>query len=162
MADLLVKLYDLNYNFSPDLSEKGVAVKKACIIDKNIILDFIKTNFPEDPSWPHECEFALFNNPPSCHIAVKNKEIIGFSCYDATAKGFFGPMGVKKDFRKMGVGRGLLIRSLYSMKENGYAYAIIGWPAKNAVEFYKKNVGAIEIKDSPPGKSIYKNSAFQE
>lgn len=162
MADMLVKLYasELISN-EKELSEEGIFIKKASIIDKNTILNFITDNFPDEPVWANECEYAMFNNPISCHIAIKSGEVIGFSCYDATARGFFGPMGVKEIYRKKGVGRELLIRSLLSMKEIGYAYAIIGWPAGRAIEFYKKTVNAILIEDSPPSKSIYKNTISQ-
>lgn len=163
MSDMLVRLYERDYDSIKDeLIKDGITVKKACILDKDVILQFIRENFSDAPMWPNECEYALFNNPISCHIAVKNKEIIGFSCYDATAKGFFGPMGVKDSFRGKGVGKELLFRSLASMKENGYAYAIIGWPAHSAARFYQTQVSAIEIPDTPPNKSIYKNSVTQE
>jgi len=163
MSDMLVKLYAIEYACSEvKLSASGITVKKACIIDKNIILDFVKTNFSDETGWINECEYALFNNPISCYIATKDKKIIGFACYDATAKGFFGPMGVIEEFRKKGIGKELLLKSLLSMKENGYAYAIIGWPTKNAADFYKKLVNAKIIEDSPPNKSIYRNSISQE
>lgn len=163
MADMLVKLYAIEYNSNEDeLLTDAVSMKKACAVDKNIILEFVKTNFPDEPVWVNECEYALFNSPTSCYIAVKNKELIGFACYDATAKGFFGPMGVKEYYRKKGIGRALLIKSLNSMKESGYAYAIIGWPAGSAIEFYKRTVNASIIEDSPPNKSIYKNCISTE
>jgi GNAT superfamily N-acetyltransferase len=158
MADMLVKLYaledDIDYT---DLKKLNVSVKKAFITDKNIILEFIKKNFPDSPGWVHECEYALFNNPVSCYIAVKDKEPAGFACYNATARGFFGPTGVKKEYRNCGIGKVLLKRSLLSMKEEGYAYAIIGSAASDAMDFYKKTVNAVIIEDSPPNKSIYKN-----
>ena len=162
MSDMLVKLYAIDYKFNEELSLNGIIIKKACIVDKEIIINFVKANFPNEPAWVHECEYSLFNSPISCYLAVQNKEIIGFSCYDATAKGFFGPMGVKEKYRKQGVGLELLLRALSSMKESGYAYAIIGWPARKAIDFYKKNVNAVEIDDSPPNKSIYRNSVLQE
>ena len=40
------------------------------------------------------------------------------------------------------------------MRELGYAYAIIGWPANSAVSFYKKCVDAIMIDESSSG--VYK------
>jgi hypothetical protein len=39
--------------------------------------------------------------PISCFIAVYEKSIAGFACYDATCKDFFGPTGVKKEFKGM-------------------------------------------------------------
>jgi GNAT superfamily N-acetyltransferase len=161
MSDMLVKLYTLKDTIFEDLSSNNIIIKKPCITDKDAILSFVNQNF-RDEQWTNECEYALFNNPISCFIAVKDKELIGFSCYDATAKGFFGPLGVKDAYRKMGVGKALLKRALYSMKEYGYAYAIIGWVAEEGIRFYQKSVNAVLIEDSPPHKSIYRNMLSQE
>ena len=48
----------------------------------------------------------------------------------------------------------MLLKSLESMRELGYAYAIIGWPANSAIGFYKKCAGAIMIDEKSSG--IYK------
>jgi GNAT superfamily N-acetyltransferase len=159
MSDMLVKLYALDENddYIRDLQAKGIIIKKAFIADRDRILDFIRKGLPDHDGWIHECEYALFNNPVSCYIAVKNKEVIGLACYDATTKGFFGPTGVREDQRKQGVGKALLKKSLFSMKESGYAYAIIGWAAESAIKFYQETVNAVIIDDSPPQKSIYRN-----
>ena len=155
MPDLLVKLYDLKENdYENCLQDKGISIHKAHIADKSRILAFVRTNFNEN--WANECEYALVSNPIYCYIAVKNKEPIGFACYDASSKNFFGPLGVKETERHHGVGKVLLHKCLESMKESGYAYAIIGW-VEDALEFYKKEVDAIVIEDSPPNKSGYKN-----
>ena len=163
MSDMIVKLYAQDFKSSEDeLLKEGIVVKKAYIGDRDIILQFVRENFDNESVWTAECEYALFNNPITCHIAVKNKKIIGFACYDATTKGFFGPTGVQESFRGKGVGKELLIRSLLSMKESGYAYAIIGWTATDAIEFYKKTVNAVKIPKSAPNKSIFKNSISQQ
>ena len=52
-----------------------------------------------------------------------------------------------------GVGKALLIASLWGLHELGYVYAIIGHAGPTA--FYQKAVGAIVIPDSDPG--IYTN-----
>jgi ribosomal protein S18 acetylase RimI-like enzyme len=158
VADLLVKLYELED--IPDytsLKKQNIVIKKAFTGDKSVILDFVKTNFPGAPGWVSECEYALFNNPVSCFIAVKEGELAGFACYDAAARGFFGPLGVGEKYRKSGIGRYLLKQALLSMRDYGYAYAVIGWAAENALEFYRKAVNALVIEDSPPNKSIYRN-----
>ena len=155
MPDMLVKLYDLPEKSDAErLRGEGIVVKRALIPDKARILEFVRANFGD--GWTHECEYALFNNPISCYIAVKNREVIGFACYDATARDFFGPIGVKSEERHSGVGRELLIRCLLSMKEAGYAYAIIGWVG-HAAPFYEKTVNAAVIPDSTPEKSVYHN-----
>ena len=43
---------------------------------------------------------------------TREKELIGFACYEATARNFFGPMAVLESERKKGVGRALLLKAL--------------------------------------------------
>lgn len=151
MADMLVNLYNIpsSYNIEEKLLEKGIRIKKALAPDRSRIIDFSRTCAKEDYS--DEVTVAFSNNPITCYIATKDKKIIGFACYEATAKDFFGPMAVSESERKMGVGKALLLKSLKSMQELGYAYAIIGWPAKSAVDFYKKCVDAIMIGKKSAG-----------
>lgn len=155
MPDMLVRLYNMPEIDNSRAQKEGVAVKRAMALDKTKILTFVRENF-EDEGWVSECERAIFNDPISCYIAVKDEEVIGFACYDATAKGVFGPMGIKETARGKGIGEALLRACLHSMKEKGYAYAAIGW-VTDAVEFYKKAVGAEVIEGSLPEKSVYKN-----
>ena len=138
MADMLVKLYNIpnSYEIEKKLSEEGIKIKKALAPDRSRIIDFSRACAKEDYS--DEVTAAFSNNPITCYIATKEKKIIGFACYEATAKDFFGPMAVLENERKKGIGKALLLKSLESMQEFGYAYAIIGWPAKSAVDFYKK------------------------
>ena len=63
-------------------------------------------------------------------------------------------MAVLESERKKGIGKALLLKSLESMRELGYAYAIIGWPTNSAVRFYKKCVDAIMIDENSSG--VYK------
>lgn len=154
MADMLVKLYDLKSNeklFS-DLLRQGIQIKKALAPDRRKILEFVKDNFEEN--YVDECKSAFTNNPITCYIATENKNIIGFACYESTAKNYFGPMGVQESERGKGIGTALLNKCLMSMWEMGYGYAIIGWPTKSAIGFYEKTVQAQLIADSSPG--IYK------
>lgn len=154
MADMLVKLYNIpnSYAVEEKLSEEGIKIKKALAPDRSRIIDFSRICAKEDYS--DEVNAAFSNNPVTCYIATKEKKIIGFACYEATAKDFFGPMAVLENERKKGIGRALLLRSLASMQELGYAYAIIGWPARSAVDFYKKCADAIMIDEKSSG--IYK------
>ena len=93
MPDMLVKLYnivdnDLNIK---GLKDKGIEIKRALSPDKHRILAYIENTFGD--SWASECDVAFSNKPISCFIAVKDREIIGFGCYDATAPNYFGPTG---------------------------------------------------------------------
>lgn len=159
MADMLVKLYNISDDLDliKKLTNDGIQIKRALAPDKIKILKFIENNSESNwpleskESWISECDAALSNNPPTCFIAVKEKSIVGFACYNATGKGFFGPMGVLIKNQKKGIGKILLLKSLLSMWEEGYGYAIIGWPAKSAMDFYMKTVGAEVIENSSPG-----------
>ena len=100
-----------------------------------------------------------YRDPPKgVFIAVRKEpkqkaEVLGFACYDATVKGFFGPTGVAKAERGKGIGVALLLATLHGMKDEGYGYGVIG--GAGPVDFYKKCCGAIPIEGSSPG--VYRN-----
>ncbi|MFT6898281.1 MAG: hypothetical protein ACJA13_002701 [Paraglaciecola sp.] len=152
MPDMLVKLYTL-----PDISQQkaqieksGIIFKRALAMDKGLILPFIRRSFPKaQSSWASECEVALLRQPTACYIAVAQKEIVGFACYDTSAKGFFGPLGVSDMHTKQGIGKVLLILCLQAMEMEGYGYGIIPWVS--SVDYYQKVLGAEVIKGSEPG-----------
>jgi GNAT superfamily N-acetyltransferase len=74
---------------------------------------------------------------------------VGFACYDVASKGMFGAIGVKEGYRKQGIGTALLLACLHAMKDEGYAYAVIGWVASE--DFYAHAAGATVIPGSEPG-----------
>lgn len=94
-----------------------------------------------------------------CFVATENGKILGFSCYDSSAKGFFGPIGVDPERRGEQIGRNLLIKTLDAMWEYGYGYAIIVWVTE-AESFYRRVVGAEFIKGGNPENSVYSNLIF--
>lgn len=149
MTDMLVRLYEI-----PDLSEYaeemeriGVLIRRPNVWEKPLLLDWVNTHF--NLSWTLECEMAFTTRPPSCFIAVKDMALIGFACYDCTRMNFFGPTGVVEQARGKGVGSTLLLSCLYSMRDSGYAYAIIGGVGPSS--FYARTVGAMTIEGSSPG-----------
>ncbi len=154
MADMLVKLYNIphSHDIEKNLLKSGIRIKKALAPDRSRIIAFSRTCAKDDYS--DEVKAAFSNNPITCYIATREKEIIGFACYEATARNFFGPMAVLESERKKGVGKALLLKALESMWELGYAYAMIGWPTKSAVGFYKKCVDAILVDEKSSG--VYK------
>lgn len=99
-------------------------------------------------------------SPGKCFIATKKGKLLGFACYDASAKGFFGPIGVLTSERGKNIGTLLLLlRTLEAMREYGYGYAIIGWVSE-AEQFYRKTVSAEYIKNGEPENSVYSNLIF--
>lgn len=150
-GDMIVNLMQLPKIPAP---EKGIQIKRALIVDKELILNFIKESFPGAGGWVWETEKALMQNPGRCFIAVKDKEIVGFACYDSTALDYFGPTGVRSDMRGKGIGKVLLLRTLYAMREAGYGYAVIG-AVSDAAEFYEKTVDAHFIDGGELKNTIY-------
>jgi GNAT superfamily N-acetyltransferase len=149
MSDMLVKLYQLNWDAGVMLAQahRGVCIRKPIGPEKHAIIDWVRHHF--SAGWASEADVAISREPGACFIAEKADRLIGFACYDATALGFFGPIGVHEAFRGTCIGSALLRACLLDMKLKGYGYAIIG--DTTAFTFYEKTVGAIEIKDSTPG-----------
>ena len=151
MTDMLVKLYNL-----PPLeavlaqqTAKGVTIRRAIPPEKHNILQWIRVNFSE--FWVSEADIAMSRSPIPCFVAIEDAHLIGFSCHDISAKGFFGPTGVGEKGRGRGTGAALLLASLHDLHAMGYAYGIIG--GVGPIEFYERVAGATVIPDSTP--SIY-------
>lgn len=152
MSDMLVKLYELPdmAGINKEMKERGIDIRRAIAPEKHVIASWVGRTF--GAAWESECEVAFSNHPVSCYVAVENGKLIGFSCYDSTCKGFFGPTGVDEAARGKGVGKALLLKCLYAMEAQGYGYAIIG--GAGPADFYSRVVGAVPIEGSKPG--IYK------
>jgi ribosomal protein S18 acetylase RimI-like enzyme len=151
--DMLVKLYDLDddWYFIAEQKSRGVTIRKPIGPEKHLIIEWVAETF--GPAWAAETDAALGNRPWTCFAAVKEEAFIGFACYDATALGFFGPIGVAPSHRGNGTGKALLLACLLDMKLKGYGYAMLG--AVKDTEFFKKTASAVEIPDSTPG--FYRN-----
>ncbi|MDB5538683.1 MAG: hypothetical protein JWQ89_410 [Devosia sp.] len=151
MGDLLVRLYDL-----PEMAAEarviaaGITLRRALPPERHVVTAWVRHHFGED--WVSEVKMAMSQQPVTCWLAVRDGELLGFACHDATAKGFFGPTGVAETARGRGIGEALLITTLRGMREAGYAYAVIGDPGP--VEFYQKRLDALLIPGSSPG--LYK------
>ena len=152
MQDMLVKLYDLPAGAetaAPD--DQGVVIRRAMAPDMLRVLEFVQGL--SGKSATGECAMCFQTHPISCYVATRGKTIVGYACYNATAPDFFGPTAVLKEERGKGIGKALLLRSLASLREQGYGYAIIG--GVGPAEFYEKCVGATLIPGSTPG--VYKD-----
>ena len=149
-GDMIVSLTHLpSYTLEPT-----VKLKRAFITDLPAVEAFIRAHFSE--GWVYEMTRAMLQDSGKCFIAVENREVIGFACFDGTARGFFGPTGVRPDAQGRGIGTALLIRTLEAMRDYGYGYAIIGW-VDDAAPFYEKTVGAQFIPGGTPDNSVYAN-----
>ncbi|MAU15584.1 MAG: GNAT family N-acetyltransferase [Muricauda sp.] len=154
MQDMLVRLLEL-----PDISEKeknlfeneGIVFKRPITPEKSIVVNWVGKHF--STNWADETEAAFTTLPVNCFVAQREQEILGFACFESTAKNFFGPTGVLPTERGKGIGKILLIKSLCALKEMGYTYAIIG--GVGPISYYERVVDAKIIEKSE--KSIYQN-----
>ena len=153
MSDMLVKLYNLPEveSLIKKINDRKIEIRTAMAYEKFDVVEWVRNSFGR--KWASECDVAFSNNPISCFIAVEGGTIIGFACYDSTCKDFFGPMGVSRMKRGIGIGKALLLSCLHTMASNGYAYAIIG--AMGPSVFYTEAVDAVIIEGSSPG--IYRD-----
>jgi len=134
------------------MKEMGITIRRPIGPENYAVIRWIDRHFGS--GWAGEAENAFFRSPKGMFIAVRDEDsaMLGFGCYDATVKGFFGPTGVDEAERGKGIGSAILMACLQGMKEEGYGYAIIG--SAGPVDFYKKICGATVIEGSSPG--VYK------
>lgn len=147
--DMLVKLYEVQSDDELDrhLAERNFHIRPALAPELQVISEWIRPRFGS--GWVGEATVAICRQPVACLIATRARELVGFACYDATARGFFGPTGVDASVRGNGIGKALLIRTLLAMRDQGYGYAVIG--GAGPMDFYRTTVGAIPIEGSAPG-----------
>ncbi len=144
--DMLIRLYE------PVLTREAYTasasdVRKPLAPEHDLVFAWIARHFTL--GWASEARVALGNRPASLFIATGAEALIGFCCYDATARGFIGPIGVAEQARGSGVGGALLHACLHDMRTMGYGYAIVG--AVGAPEFFRRVAEATEIEGSTPG-----------
>lgn len=87
MADLLVKLYERRAE--PETCAGNIRIFRPLPPDRTAVVDFVRRTFGE--KWASECETAFFGFPVRMWIAADGGKVVGFACYDCTARGFFGP-----------------------------------------------------------------------
>jgi GNAT superfamily N-acetyltransferase len=149
MPDLLVNLLKLPplEPVMQEMNNANIIVRRAQPFEITQTMDFIEREF--SAAWADEISVGFANKPVSVYIATVDREIIGFAAYECTRRGFFGPTGVVERMRGRGIGKALLLASLWGLREMAYVYGIIG--RVGPIGFYEKEVGAIVIPDSDPG-----------
>lgn len=143
--DMLVKLYPHGAHAGP--APDGVVVRKPLGPEHGLLVRWVAANFPA--GWVSEVQVALANRPVSAWIALRDRRLAGFACYDATARGFFGPIGIEAADRGAGLGAALLRACLRDMRAVGYGYAVVG--DAGAPAFFARVAAAVPIEGSAPG-----------
>lgn len=149
MPDMLVNLLKLP-PLAPELDglrRAGLSVRRAQAWELTPVREFVARRF--DGRWADEISVGFARQPVSVFVALREGRLAGFAAYECTCRNFFGPTGVAEGERGRGLGRALLLASLWAMREMGYAYAVVGGVGPAA--FYERAVGAMLIPDSSPG-----------
>lgn len=143
--DMLIALASLPAAHAPP----HLRIHKPIGPEHDLVAAWIGRHF--SPAWASEARAALANRPLTLFIATHGAptELLGFCAYDATARGFVGPIGVLHAARRSGIGAALLLACLHDMRAMGYSYAVAG--AVGAPDFFRRVAGAIDIPNSTPG-----------
>jgi ribosomal protein S18 acetylase RimI-like enzyme len=152
MQDMLVSLITLPEISTLEnklLSRNSIVIRRPIAPEKKLLVQWVENTFGN--YWASETDVAFSKHPIRCFVAQTKSKPIGFSCYDTTSRGFFGPTGVDSAYRGIGVGKILLVKALKAMREMNYGYAIIGGVGPAA--YYEKTIGATLIEGSE--KNIY-------
>lgn len=151
MTDLLVNLYSHRLDgLGARVADVDAVIRRALPPELHIVASWAETHF--SAYWGSEVRVAMAHQPPGCLVATVDGALVGFACYDATARGFFGPTGVDPSHRGRRIGLALFYHALIAMKSMGYTYAIIG--AAGPISFYAEAVGAIAIDTG--GEDLYR------
>lgn len=135
----------------PDLDASmaaaGVTIRRPLAPEAKLVVEWVAEKFGN--GWSSETAVAISRQPPTCFIATRDAQLVGFACHKSIARGFFGPTGVDEGARGLGIGHALLRACLFDLRTMGYGYAIIGDVGPSG--FYEKTVGAMPIPNSAPG-----------
>jgi hypothetical protein len=145
--DMLIRLYALDAPPFVRSVTEGVVIRKPIGPEHATVSTWVGAQFTA--GWASEAQVALANRPVSLWIAAREGSLLGFACYDATARGLVGPIGVAGDARRKGLGAALLLACLHDMRSTGYAYAVVGDAGEP--DFFSRVAGAVAIADSVPG-----------
>ncbi|HNP34727.1 MAG TPA: GNAT family N-acetyltransferase [Woeseiaceae bacterium] len=151
---MLVRLYALSDVAATieRVAAQNIMIRRAMAHERDDVVDWVRQHFPQESRpWGSEVAIAVSRTPATCYVAIRDRQMLGFACFDATALGFFGPTGTAESERGLGIGAALLVASLRAMSNAGYAYAIIGGVGEQVRGFYERCVGATEIVGSTPG-----------
>lgn len=118
---------------------EDVVIRRARPKDRERTLAAVDRMFAR--AWWFETSLAFKADEPTCIIAERDGEVIGFADYDATNFGLFGPTGVDESLRGKKVGAVLLRVCLREMRALGYPYALIPTDL-DRLNFYNREGGA--------------------
>src|SRR5690242_19267700 len=96
-----LSLIEANPALEQRLAASGIGIKCALAPELELATGWVWQKF--GAGWAGEMTVAFSRQPPTCFLATRDQELLGFSCHEATARGFFGPTGVDEAARGQGI-----------------------------------------------------------
>lgn len=153
MTDILVPIHGLP-SPHPALeaqSRNGIHIRRALMPEASAIRSWVGEHFARQ-GWLDELAGALAQTPCRCVIAVRGtSELVGFLCFDVGFRGFLGPGGVARAYRRQGIFFALIVQSCLHLREQGFAYAVAGDVADETRELITRKLEGLAIPGSTPG-----------
>lgn len=155
--DLIINLYQEKLeNLTIKPKDGKIQIKRILTPNADQLVSFVKENF--NATWASEVKSGLYKSDPTCFIATLDAKIIGFACFDATARGYFGPTGINSSYRGLNIGQALYIETLKLMKSYGYGYAVVGATTDELSNFYGKYLDLVKLDNE---KTIYNRLLYK-
>ena len=121
------------------LATEGIVIRRLILSDADPFRAYLERSWSW--TWTVEAIRTLQSEPVPTHVALARDEFVGFASHGTSGPGEFGPMGVKPELRRLGIGAVLLKRCLADLRDDGFATADIQWVGPFG--FYARQVGAV-------------------
>jgi GNAT superfamily N-acetyltransferase len=136
-------IFDLhNLTIQPSIEKKGYNFERITPENFEDLFNFVHQHFSLG-AWPEETKLSYKINPPSTFVAKNSaNKIVGWASHSIDFPGTFGPTGVLKTLRGIGIGGELLKWCMWDMKQSGLKECVIRWVMGDTIKFYSKTLGA--------------------
>jgi ribosomal protein S18 acetylase RimI-like enzyme len=135
------KIGEIKYE---ETKNNKVNINNLQIEDIKEFLNFVKQNFPYD-CYLRVSGVVEKGDIEQISVAKVQNNIVGYSMYASGEGKFefapgerFGCFEVLEGYRSLGIGSGLLVKTLINMKGNGIRHAYFLWTSERAAHLYQK------------------------
>jgi ribosomal protein S18 acetylase RimI-like enzyme len=110
------------------LSAAGIQIRRAGPGDKDALHAWVASGLAWPGTWVQELGLVWDNPQAGCHLAMRDRDIIGFCAYGVNQLNIVGPLAVAPASRRLGLGTILLRRCFAEQRDrHGLLAAELGW-----------------------------------
>jgi mycothiol synthase len=129
----------------PPSEVNGYLISRATLEDEEelVSLRFMPKLYRLGP-WSNEIALSFQHQPVTTFIArdPKTRKILGWATHSVGFPGAFGPTGIERKNRGIGLGGILLKWCMWDLKQMGLKTCVVRWVRENTAYFYSKIIGA--------------------